>query len=221
MIRAAGLVRRLHQLGERHAPGVGAADAAQPDGREIERFQKAREEARVAEADLERPRPALFGGFQRQRQDFRVGGFPVGAAEALEPRLVELARPLRPDAEHAAEIGEGRRAPGLAGGQVIEADGNGVFGPQAQLGARRVGGDVEAAANVLAREVEEDRRRLEDFRLGAVVARLDEMADEALEPTLPAVRHGPERPFRCDCRFRLTPLLPRRRRRRDSFPSAK
>ena len=82
----------------------------------------------------------------------------VGPAEALEPRLNELAGPFRPHAEHRPAIAVGRWSAGLGGGQVGARRGDRIFRPEAELGAGGVRREIEPRPDVLAAEIEEGRR---------------------------------------------------------------
>jgi hypothetical protein len=62
----------------------------------------------------------------------------------------------------------------MAGGEIIPRHRNGEVGPQAELLAGRVRGQIQAFADVLAGEVEERFGRLQDRRLGLDVAGLRE-----------------------------------------------
>ncbi len=122
----AGVVGALERgqnagLGER-APAVAVDDRlqraparqaaphpAQPDVRQGERGERAVEQARVAEAHRQRPRPRQFGRLQRQREDLGVGGLDVRAAVAFEARLGHLAALPGAGAKDRAEIGVLRR----------------------------------------------------------------------------------------------------------------
>ena len=185
------LERRQHaRLGERALTGAigedrrqraaareAAADAAQPEFGQSERRQRAVEQPRVADLDLQRPGAGEFGGFQRQPEDFRVGGFDVVAAIAFEPGLRHLAALAWAGAEDRAEIGVLGEAPRFGRSEIGEADRDRVVGPQAQFRAGGVAGEVEAAADILARHVEEHRGRLQHRRLEAREAGGEEIVE--------------------------------------------
>ena len=142
--------------------------------------EHALEQARVAESRGEGRASRSRRRLQGERENLRVGRFGVPAAEALEPglRLLSALASLR--AEHRAQIGIFRDPAGLVGSEIGAADGNRIFGPQAKLLARGVGGQEQAAADLLARHVEKDRRGMENRRLGSLEAGLEEMIERAL-----------------------------------------
>ena len=122
--------------------------------------------------------------FHRQRKDFRVGGFRVLAPEAFEPGLNALSAPIRLwsglGAEDRAEIGIFRHPAGFRGGEIGPADRDRIFWPEAELLARSPIGQKQAAADLLARHVEKDRRRVEDRRLDAHETSRQEMLERAV-----------------------------------------
>ena len=91
----------------------------------------------------------------------RIGLGDVGLAEILDAGLEELVAALAALAEHLAEIGIAARRAGAAG-DMVEADGDGEFGPQAQRLAGLAFGEEDAAAQILAGHVEERIGRLQD-----------------------------------------------------------
>jgi hypothetical protein len=95
-----------------------------------------------------------------------VGGPPP----RLDADLEELGRAVLALAKHRAEVAELRRLAGGRRGEIVARDRNGEVGPQAQLAARRVVDKVHAAADVLARQVEERVGRLQQRRRDARVA---------------------------------------------------
>lgn len=74
-----------------------------------------------------------------------------------------------------------------------ERDGDGVFGPQAPFAPIGILGQKDAAADILARQVEEGLDRLQDRRFGAGIALALEQRDHSLE----LGAHG--RHFRTPC----------------------
>ena len=90
-------------------------------------------------------------------------------AEILDAGLEELVAALAALAKHLAEIGVAARRAGL-GADVVEADGNGEFRPQAERLARLALGEKDAAAQILARHVEKRIGRLQHGDLDAVGA---------------------------------------------------
>ena len=167
-----------------------AAQTAAPDLREP-RANRARcrtgPRRRAARRARRRPPPSPPQG---EREDFGVGRFGVLAAEALEPGLRLLSALPRSRAEHRAEIGIFGDAAGLVRSEIGAADRNCIFRPQAQLLARGVGGEEQAAANLLARHVEKDRRRMQDRRLGPLEAGGEEMIERALAGAARRLTHG-------------------------------
>ena len=142
-----------------------------------ERRQRAVEQPRVADLDLQRPGAGEFGGFERQAEDFRVGGFDVVAAIAFEPGLRHLAALAWAGAEDRTEIGILGEAPSVGRSEIGEADRHGVVGPQAQFRAGSVAREVEAAAHILARHVEEHGSGLKHRRLEASEAGGEEIVE--------------------------------------------
>ena len=159
----------------RHA----AAQPAPPDLRQVERGEQALEEMRVAEPGGERPSDR-DRRLHREREDFRIRRFRVLAAEAFEPRLGALAAALGLRPENRAEIGIFDHPSGLAGRQIVAADRNRIFGPQAKLLPRRVGGQEQPAPDLLAGHVEEDRRGLENCRFDPGKSGGQKMIERAL-----------------------------------------
>ncbi len=101
----------------------------------------------------------------------------IRAADGFEARLHELAAFAGPHPEHRAAIAVAGGL-GAVGVQVLEADGNGVFGPQAQFRAGGVLRHEHAAADVLARQIDEDVRRLQDCRLDPRISLALEKRDQ-------------------------------------------
>ena len=85
-------------------------------------------------------------------------------------------------AKHRREIAEAERLAGLGRSEIVARHRNGEVGPQAQLVPVRIGGEEHAAADVLAREVEERLGRLQDRGRNARIARALVMRDERLRP---------------------------------------
>ena len=121
-------------------------------------------------AHLQTPRARGRAGLERQAQDLGVGRRGVGAAEAFEAGLDELAAGAGPGAEHRTAIAVGGRLAGQPGVQIGPAGRDRIFGPQAEFGARAIARQVEAGPDVLAAEVEEGRRILQDRRLDPRIA---------------------------------------------------
>ena len=148
--------------------GDAAAQTPSPRLRNFQRIEHGVEQAGVAEPRHERAAPGRRRRLHGEREHFRVGRFGVPAPEALEPGLRLLADLACASAENRTEIGIFGDFAGLVRAEIGAADGDRIFGPEAQLLARGVGGEEQAAADLLARHVEKDRRRMQDRRLGAL-----------------------------------------------------
>ena len=170
--------------------GDAAAEAAAPHVGNFKRFKHAVEEARVADPRGEHAAPRRRRRLKAQREHFGVCRLGVLAAEALEPGLRLLAALPRPSAEHRAEIGIFGDGAGPVRIEIGAADGNRIFRPQAQLLARGVGGQEQAAADLLARHVEEDSRRMQDRRFGPLEPGGEEMIERALAGAARRLAHG-------------------------------
>ena len=179
-LRERALARPAEDRVEAAPPSDAAAQAPAPDVGNGERFEHGLEQAGVAEPRGERAASRGRRRFEAQREHFGVGRLGVLAAEAFEPGLRLLAVLAGAGAEHRAEIGIFGDAAGPVRGEIGAADGNRIFRPQAQLLARGVGGQEQAAANLLARHVEKDRRRMQDRRLGPLEPGGEEMIERAL-----------------------------------------
>ena len=136
-----------------------------PAARQAERGEHRLEHRLVAE------RHAQGAAGQRQCQEGMgvgdragVGGGEIGIADVLDAGLEELVAGLAALAEDLAEIGIAARRAG-ARGDVVEADGNGEFGAQAERLAGLALGQEDAAAQVLAGHVEERVGRLQHRHL--------------------------------------------------------
>ena len=92
----------------------------------------------------------------------------------LDPGLQELVRLGRALAEHRAEIGVAGLPPRRSAGQVMERDGNGEVGPERHLRAVLVGGQEQAAAEILAEQFDEDAGLVDDRRLDEAVTGVGE-----------------------------------------------
>ena len=131
-------------------------------------FKHRVEQARVAEPRHEPPAPSGRRRLHGEREHFRIGRFGVGAPEALESGLRLLADLACASAENRAQIGIFSDFTGPVRTEIGAADGDCIFRPQAQFLARGVGGQEQAATDLLARHVEKDRRRMQDRRLDAL-----------------------------------------------------
>ena len=148
--------------------GDAAAQTPPPRLWNLQRIEHGVEQAGVAEPRRERPAPGRRRRLHGEREHFRVGRLGVTATEALEPRLRLLADLAGASAEYRAEIGIFGDFAGLVRTEIGATDGDRIFGPQAQLLARGVGGEEQAAADLLAGHVEKDRRRMQDRWLRAL-----------------------------------------------------
>ena len=157
---------------------MAALDAAHPGGGQIERAEQRCEKPCVAHPHGEGAGVRAIGGFQRQRQDFRVRSLAVGAAQALDARLQEFIGPTSALAEDGAEIGEGGDGPRRRGGQIGPADRDRIFRPQAQLLALGARGEEDAGADVLARQIKKHIGGLENRRFSARMTGLRQMGDD-------------------------------------------
>ena len=171
MREAAGAVEVLHQ-------------PALPGRREIERGDQRGEQPDVAHADFRRRDAVVRGRLEAEREHLGVGRGDVAAPERLDAGLQEFGRRLAAMAEHRAEIAEAGRLAGRRRGEIVARHRNGQVRPQAELAAVRVGGEEHAAADVLAREVEERLGRLQDRRRDARVAGALVMRDQRLGPRI-------------------------------------
>ena len=106
-----------------------------------------------------------------------VGLGDVDFAQILDAGLEELVAALAALAEYLPEIGVAARRAGAAG-DVVEADGNGEFRPQAKLLAGFAFSEKDAAAKVFAGHVEERVGRLHDGDVGEVRAALGEQGQD-------------------------------------------
>ena len=148
-----------------------------PSRREIKRGDEIADQAIVAKAYIEIALAKRGDGIERNAENLGISGFPVGMAEILDPRLQELARPVGAIAEHGAAIAVGRGAPGRLRGEIMLADRDRIFRPQAIFGAGEIARQIETAADILAR-IEEQRRPLQDRRLVAWIAGGFEVRDK-------------------------------------------
>ena len=151
-----------------------------PGRRQIERRDQRREQPDVADPDLGRRQAVVAGRLEAERQHLGIGRRDVGAAEGLDAGLQELGRLVVAVAKHRAEIAESRRLAGRRRGQIVARDRDGEVGPQAQFVPLRVEGEIHALADVLAGQIEERLRRLQDRRLDAPIAGALEAGDERL-----------------------------------------
>jgi len=145
-------------------------EPALPGGCQVERADKGREQRDVAHADVGLGEAVERGRLQRERERLGVGRRGVGAPVGFDAGLEELGRPLPAVAEDRAEIAEGGRPARLRRGEIIERDRNGEIGTQAQFAARGIVHQIHAAADVLARKIEERLRRLQDRGRGRRIA---------------------------------------------------
>ena len=155
-------------MASRLAPsGDAAAQTPPPRLRNFQRIEHGVEQAGVAEPRHERAAPGRGRRLHGEREHLRVGRFGVPAPETLEPGLRLLADLACASAENRAEIGIFGDFAGLVRAEIGATDGDRIFGPEAQLLTRSVGGEEQAAADLLAGHIEKDRRRMQDRRLRA------------------------------------------------------
>ena len=120
------------------AARVPGGETPAPDRRHLEPFEEGGDEPGVADQNLERRRAGRRRGVEGSGQNFDVRGFAVLAAEALQPRLKKLAvagRAMFRRAKDRAAISICRRIARPSGGEIIEADRNRIFRPQAKFRA--------------------------------------------------------------------------------------
>ena len=183
--RLGGGVRQAVEVVAQAAGAVEVLDqAALPRRREVERADQRREQADVAHAQVGLIDAVVGGRLEPERDHFRVGRGDVAPAERFDAALRELARRVRAIAEHRAEVAEARGLPGGGRGEVIPGHRDGQVRAQAQLLAARVGGQVKAFPDVLARQVEERFGRLEQGGLRPDVARAFVMGEQRRRPPL-------------------------------------
>src|SRR4051794_8280562 len=128
---------------------------APPDRKQVERIKQRVEQRDVAGSDFDIGGPERRKGFQAEREHLGVGCGAVLATEGFDAGLQKLAPVAAAIAKHRSEIAEPGRLAGYGGGKILARDRNGEVGTQAQFLAARVGGEIEAFANVLSGEVEE------------------------------------------------------------------
>ena len=119
---------------------------------------------------------------QAERQHLGIGRGGVVPAERLDAGLDELRRRIAAMAKHRRRDSRSRAPRRRGRGEVIARHRNGQVRPQAQLAPVRIGGEEHAAADVLARQVEERLGRLQDRGRNARVSRALVMRDERLRP---------------------------------------
>ena len=113
----------------------------------------------------------MRGRFEPEREHFGIGRRDVacGRRTRCRPAGIRSARRTR-WRNTGAEIAEAVRPAGHRRGQVIARDRDGQIGPQAQFAPVRIDGEEHALADVLAREIEERLRRLQDRGRDARIA---------------------------------------------------
>src|SRR6516165_1024840 len=192
MIGSRALEARAEDCFERLALAMAAENAPSPLRREIERFKEPCKEPGIRDAHGKVVRlSSLRNGFKRKGQDFGVCRLPVGAAETFDAGLDEFAGPPRTVAKHRPAIGKARAYPGLRRGEIMPADRNRIFRPQAIFSSRDIARQIELAANILAR-IEKNRGRLQDRGFAALIARRDQIGrDRLLQRAIIDKRQGP------------------------------
>ncbi len=137
-----------------------------PLHRHVEPVDQRGEQAEVADLHIERVEAGGAHRLDRQPHGLDVGARAVFEAEQLDARLPELRRAMRLGGlmtEGQAVIAKPRRI-GIAALHLPFAGRDGEIGAQAELAARRIGELEGAPADLLARPVEEDVRRLQNGR---------------------------------------------------------
>ena len=161
--------------------------AALPGRRQIERGDEGGKQPDVADADVRRGQAIKRGRFQPQRQHFGVGRRLVLPGEEFDAGLQKLGGQSLAVAKDGAEIAERGRLAGRRRLQIGARDRNGEVGPQAQFAPVRIAGEKHAPADILAGQVEERLRRLDDRRLDRGVAGAHIGGDELLRALVRAV----------------------------------
>src|SRR4051812_23184163 len=141
-----------------------------PRRRQIKGCDQRSKQADVANADVRCGKSVDPGRLKPEREDFRIRGRDVGAAEGFDPGLQELGRPVTTMTEDRAEIAEAGSLAGVRRGEVVARDRYRQVWPQAELAALRVRGEIHPLADILARKIEKRLRRLQDRRLHARIA---------------------------------------------------
>jgi hypothetical protein len=124
------------------------------------------------------------GRLDPEREHLRIRCGSVRPGEGFDAGLQEFARPRLAVAEHRAEIAEALRLTGGRRGEIVARDRDGEVRAQAQLVPVRIAGEVHALADVLAGEVEERLRRLQDRRRNPHIARALERGEKRLGPRI-------------------------------------
>jgi hypothetical protein len=118
-----------------------------------------------------------------------VGGGRVAVAEILDAGLEEFVAAFAALPKDLAEIGVAARRLGLRA-YVIEADGDGEFGTQAERLAGLALGEENAAAQILAGHVEERVGRLDDGHVDGDSSALGEQVEHGGGDGWVAGRHS-------------------------------
>ena len=148
-----------------------------PDRREFERGDQRGIKPDVAGLRLRRGHAVVARGLETEREHLGVGRRGVRPAERFDAGLQEFAGSRRrcgprrcprrgtPDRDSSS-----RRPCRRQRGQVVARHRDRQIGPQAELAALRVGGEIHPLADVLARQIEERLGRLQDRRIDARIA---------------------------------------------------
>ena len=156
----------------------GANDASLDGRRDFQRVDQPVEQTHIAEFhNRRRCRPDMIEAFQSKGENFRVGRRCIGSTDRFEARLHELAAFAGPHPENRTAIAVARGLRSMRV-QVLEADRDRVFGAQAKFGAGRILRHEHAAANVLARQIDEHIGRLQHCRLDPRIAFALEKRDQ-------------------------------------------
>ena len=157
-----------------------------PAPRHRQRLEERREQAEIADPELELLEPRLTQRLDDERQHRRIVALAICRGEGLDAGLAEL--PGVGAVGAAGLIAEGRAAVAVAcrhgaagmARQVQPAGRHGQIRPQAQLLAVGVGEHVGARPQGLAHHVEEQTRRLNDAGRHLLIARASEGGQQPL-----------------------------------------
>ena len=149
-----------------------------PGGREIECRDQGAKQRHVTRADVGCAQAVMRGRVEPERQHFGIRRRRIRPGEGFDAGLQEFAAALGAMPEHRTEIAKAPRLAGRGRGEIVARDWNGEVGAQAQFAPLRIGGEIHALADVLAGEVEERLRRLQNRRRHPRIARALERRDE-------------------------------------------
>ena len=153
-----------------------------PGRRQLEPGDQRGEQRDIAGPDVRRGQAVAGGGFQPEREHLGVGRRLVGTAEGFDAGLQEFGGAVAAVTENRAEIAEAGGFAGRRRGEIVARHRNGEVGPQAEFSPAGRGGQIHALADVLARQVEERLRRLQDGGRDAGIAGALIGGDQRLRP---------------------------------------